>query len=581
MTVGHGIGLGVGSTEAVAVVQASDAPLADPPVLVEPATLRVSPTAATLGAPADEPGVLSGFVARVGDAEAVAGADGTGYLAEDLVATATASLLATAVRHFPGLPADPTVVATHPARWSETLVAAQRAAFDRTGLSAVMLVPDAAAAVRWYQADRNPADGAVVAVCDFAAAGVTVSLVRTGATPLLLPPSTFAARFGGDGIDRMIAEHVLGAADAYLGPIDPADPATRADLDRVRARCRTAKEQLSTATEVVVPVPVGGGASVTLTRADLDEILRGPLEGALSLVPETARAHDLDPAAVSAVLLTGGGAAIPLLSALAEALPAPAVTAPHPGRTATHGAAILAAGGAGVPAIAGAAGVGAAAGAIAAGDSEADTDSLPAVPPPATPTAFTEAGPGRTVQPAAQAAPVTAVTAPAGEPRNRAAMVAGGVGAALVIAALVGAVALSGSDGTAGTPHPHLEPQPTTVASAAPTTTPRRTSTVPVSTAEVAVAPAAPTTWEPLPTAAPAPTTATARPSIPTRTTQARPTTTTATTTTTVPPTTTTTTTVAPTTTTTTTTTMTTTAPAPEPEPEPEPEPDDKGPVAS
>ncbi|MGW5075941.1 Hsp70 family protein [Rhodococcus sp. NPDC004095] len=573
MAVGHGIGLGVGDTEAIAVVQSSDAPLTDPPVLVEPATLRVSATAATLGAPAGEPGVLSGFASRVGDPDGVTAADGTVYLAEDLVATATASLLATAVRQFPGLPADPTVVAIHPARWDDTTVAAQRAAFDRAGLAAVSLTPDAVAAVRWFEAAHGATGESVVAVCDFAAAGLTVSLVRTGAEPRLLPPSTFSSLFGGDSFDRTIAEHVLGTAAADLGPLDPADPGVRADVERLHVGCRTAKEQLSTIDETTIDVTVGGAAAaVTLTRADLDEMLRGPLEGALSLVEETLRAHELAPSALHTVLLTGGGAAMPLLSELTGALPAPATVAPHPNVATVQGAAILAAGGAGRSGTAGGAGqsgtaggaaLGAAAAVASAGpgvdvSGDADTDSLPVVPTPATPTAFTEAGPGSTVQPAAAVTP--AAPAPA---RNRLVMVAAGVGAALVVAAIAGAVTMSRSGDTPGTPLPHLDPLTT---SARAVTTTRATTPPPVATTtEIEVDTVTPTTAPPTRTAAPVTTTVALPPPVATTT---RPVTTTKTTTEpedTTPPEETTT-----TDDTTTTTTTTTTEPEPEPEPETE-----------
>ncbi|GAA4485397.1 hypothetical protein GCM10023094_40160 [Rhodococcus olei] len=454
MADGQGVGLGVGTTWAVAVLQAADAPLTDPSVLVEPATLRLSDTAAELGAPEDEPGVLAGFVAHVGDPAGVATADGAAYRAEDLVATATAGLLATAVDRFPGLPDDPGVAAAHPARWDDATVSALRAAYDRAGLEPVTLVPDAVAAVAWLEAAHGPVGDGLVAVYDLGAAGVTVSLVRTGSRPDLLRPATFSTLFGGDSLDDMVVEHVLVSAAPDLGLLDPTDPTTRAELDRLRARCRDVKEQLSSTDAVTVPVTAAGAdTAVTVTRAELEEMLRGPLAGSLSLVEETVRAHELDPAQLRSVLLTGGGAAIPMLAELAATLPVPVVAAPDPNRIAVHGAAILAAHGGAVPV------AGSAAAAGAAPVAERDTDSLPAVPAPATPTAFTEAGPGR---------PVHAPTPPPG-PRGRVPLVAAGIAVALVVAAVAGAAAMSRSEDTGGRPLPQSEPTTTATVDPAPT----------------------------------------------------------------------------------------------------------------
>lgn len=586
MTVQHGIGLGVGNTDAIAVLQSSDAPLTDPSTLVEPATLRISATAAMLGAPRSEPGVIGRFVDAVGDPDGITAADGTVYLAEDLVATATASLLATAVQQFPGFAGNPALVSVHPARWDGSRVDALRSALDRAGLSSVRLVPDAVATVGWYEATQGPLDGGTIAVCDVGAAGLTVSLIGAGDEPHLLVPPTFSPLFGGDSFDDTVSEYVLGVAAADLDGFDPADADIRADLGRLRDGCRAAKEELSAADAATIPVSIGDSATeVTVTRSQFDEMMRGPLEGALALVVEVLRAHDVDTATLRAVVLTGGGAAIPLLLELAElagSLPAPAIVAPKPAHTAVHGAAILAAGmvsGGGAAALPGAAAAGAAAAAgIAgdAGDDDAVTDFLPVVVPQEQPAAFTQAGFGNPVLPVAAgvaAAATPAAAAPAGDPadaspvRGRRTLVAAGVTLALLFATIAG-VAMTRGESADTPPQGVVAPVTSTTTATttkhAPTTTtaaPRTTEATTPRSTEASLPPPV-TTAVPAP---PPPVVTTAKPPAPTTTTK----------TTTKPPAETeeeeeTTTTEPPTETETETETATETEPTPEPEPDPE-----------
>lgn len=427
MGVGYGVGLDVGTNWAIAVGRVAGAPVDGSEPVVEHSTSRLSETGTET-----EPGALP----------------------EDVLATATASLLVTTADRIPDLTGDPQVVATHPARWDAETVAAQRAAFDRAGLGPVRLVPDAVAAVAWLEATHGPLDAGVVAVFDLGAAGVTVSLVRVGDTAHLLPPSVYSTLFGGDSFDRMVLEHVLGSAAADLDPFDPSDPGTRAELDALRDRCRAAKEELSTTRSVTVPVHVAGsGTEVTVSRAELDELLHGPLAAALSLTEETVRAHEVDPALLRSVLLIGGGARLPALVELAATLPVPAVIAPDPDRVVARGAALLAVGALSADAEAVLAEPDPPLTAADTARSEADTDSLPVVPPTAMPTAYTEAGTG---QPVRTAAPPT-------ERRGRGPLIAAVVLAAIAIAAVTAAAVTALSAGTGGAPIPEvvtLEPPP-------------------------------------------------------------------------------------------------------------------------
>ncbi|MGW4479475.1 Hsp70 family protein [Rhodococcus triatomae] len=515
MTVGHGIGLGVGNTDAIAILQSSDAPLTDRPVLVQPATLQISATAARLGAPRDEPGVISGFLGAVGDPDGLIDADGTRYLAEDLVATATASLIATASRQFPGFPADSARVAVHPVRWNESQVGALRAAFDRGGLSAVRLTSDAVAAAAWFEATQTPPGEGVVAVCDFGANGLTVSLVRTEGDEPRLVSSTFSSLFGADRVDGLLADHVIGLADHVLGVTHPDHTDSDAGRDLLLDRCRAAKERLSAVDAVTIPVDLGSVGEVSVTRSQFADLVREFLDGVLALIAETL---DGDGDVVRGVLLTGGGAAIPSLAELAaSALPAPVVVAAHPTRTAVHGAAILAAGivGSATPPAAPVAG---------SGLDGTLTDRLPVVEPPRRPLAFTESAIGDPVPVAETAVPAEAVrAAPARDAStpSRRALVAAGIALFLLVVTIAGAAAATrgGNGGTTPLPGttPAVPPAPaattparatatTTTRSAVPTT-PRSATTVRSPASAATTAPPVATTQRPSAAATPTVTT--------------------------------------------------------------------------
>ncbi|MFI6433790.1 Hsp70 family protein [Rhodococcus oryzae] len=554
-----GLGLGVGGTNAVAVLHTIESPRtgAEPATIARRATLQLTAAGeAILGSPLDAPDVISGFAAHAGDPAGLVIGDGSAYLAEDLVATAMHSLVHEAAEAFPGLSEQPEIVATHPARWSDATAQSMRDALAHVGLAGVTLVPEPVAAVTWLEAAHGTLGDAIVAVFDLGGAGLDISLVRTGTDAGLLRPSTFTTRFGGDTFDQAILEHVLGSAAGDLGPVDLSDPATRAELSVLRRRCAEAKEALSTATETQIAVELAGAtATVTLLRSELEELLESSITGSLDLVEQTISAHDLALSDVCALLLTGGGSAMPLVSRLAEAtVGLPTVLPPRPGYTGAHGAAIIAAGGAAGDAITTVAAAATVAAVRTDIDGDADTVIMPAVSVAGPPTAFTEAGPGRPVLPVlldpdpVPLAPAAA-TPIAAAPRfrfQRTTAITAAAGVILAVALVGLVVSLRSADAPAtavpviapsATPKVTVSLRPTTTTTKAPASTTARSSKTssPASTAPTTTV--APTTQAPPPviTTPPAQPSPSHRPTTttPKTTTTTKPTTTTETTTTT------------------------------------------------
>ncbi|WP_338769415.1 Hsp70 family protein [Nocardia vulneris] len=348
MTQRVALGITVGASNSVAVAAAGED---SDSVCTRPSVLRLSAGAPpALGATA--PGearhsrevLLEGFLARVGDPVDMLAEDGTPHSAADLVATAVTCLmdaLATGSRE-PG-----STVACHPAWWSAHTVDIQRAAFDRSGLREVTLVPEPIAALRWLTATHGPRTDGPVVVYDLGATGLTVSVLRTGDHARLLGTPLRSTDIAGAEFDLLTMRYVL-ANVTDANDLDPFDPAVERELATLRERCRTAKEELSINTATVVRVRLNPAdphsSNVRLVRGELEDLLRAPLLRSTDLVRDAVHRAGLAIGDIGGVLLTGGGGAIPLVAELISSeFGLPVLAAPAPAQTSARGAALLAA----------------------------------------------------------------------------------------------------------------------------------------------------------------------------------------------------------------------------------------------
>ncbi|WP_067831051.1 Hsp70 family protein [Nocardia inohanensis] len=322
MSQGLALGITVGSSNTVAVTASGGQ-----------RKLAVRPS--TLGA---EPEVPESFLSRVGDPVDIRTHDGTAVRAADLVVAAIARAMDDA-----GHPA--TAVACYPAWWTQHTVEVQRAALTAAGLDSVALVPEPAAAMRWLQeVHESTHDGAMV-VYDLGATGLTVSVARTGAMSGLLGEPVRTTTVAGAEFDLLTMRYVLAFAVGEKD-FDPFDPMVEQELAALRVRCKIAKEALSKSTATTVPVrlPVLGAVDVRLVRDELEDLFRGPLLGSIDLVHEAVRRAGLTPGELDGFLLTGGGAAIPLITELLSSeFGVPVAAATDPAHLSAHGAALLAA----------------------------------------------------------------------------------------------------------------------------------------------------------------------------------------------------------------------------------------------
>jgi hypothetical protein len=333
------LGLSIGATNLAAVT--ADHGITRKPVLT---LYRQRPP--EVGVPSenprlDEPGlVINDFVDRVGDPIGIVAADGSVHRGEALVVDGLRAL-ASAVG---GRTLSESVAVAYPAHWGSAAVDALGTALTRAAQQSnrdrarpLTLIPDAAATLFAVRATPGiPARG-VVAVCDFGGSGTSITLVDAAAEYQPLAPTFRHPDFSGDLIDRALLTAVL----ANMPSADASDPSGTSAIDslgRLRAGCRTAKEQLSSSTVTTLP-----DGDIRLTRNELDDAIRESLNGFLAVLEEAVRGNGIRSSDLAAVVSVGGGANIPAVTTmLSGRLRVPVITTPRPQLAAAIGAALRA-----------------------------------------------------------------------------------------------------------------------------------------------------------------------------------------------------------------------------------------------
>ncbi|WP_125079380.1 Hsp70 family protein [Mycobacterium sp. P7213] len=337
---GPALGMSVGATTLAAVT--ADRAIARRPVLTlfrdRPSQIGMPSENSAVSSELHDRGlVVTDFVDRVGGGGPVVASDGSTHRAEQLLAD---GLHALAYAVTEGRPIPPAVAVTYPAHWSRDAVGALRTALARVSEWAqhpVSLVSDATAALTALQANPGLPEHGIIAVCDFGGSGTNVTLVdaERGFEPI--SATRRSTVFSGDVIDQALLDHVV----ADLGGNGDGPP-TVGSLTRLRSQCRDAKEQLSSET---VAELAGFHGGVWLTRIELDEALRQPLEGFFTVLQNTLADNEIGPDALSAIVSVGGGANMPsVTTGLSQRFGVAVISSPRPQLTAAIGAALSVAG---------------------------------------------------------------------------------------------------------------------------------------------------------------------------------------------------------------------------------------------
>lgn len=203
----------------------------------------------------------------------------------------------------------------------------------------VVLESAAVAAVR--SAAGAQALPATVAVLDVGAESSSVAVVAdTDTDPHVVGRPTVLTGRGGREFDRRLIRHTVDwlAATGHELAVDDAE--AREIADKLAADLRNAKEQLSTRPSVSLSSAVtGSDTELRIVRSEFDEVVGDTVQAIVGMVRSSvANCDAAEP--VGAVLLAGGGAAVPLLSQLISAeLGLPVVLDDDPATLAVRGAA--------------------------------------------------------------------------------------------------------------------------------------------------------------------------------------------------------------------------------------------------
>ena len=440
----YGLGVDLGTTRAAAAVhrdgitsvvtlgiQSATMPSAvfvpdDGPVLVGEAALRRGLAEPTR--------IAREFKRRMGDSEPLL-IGGAPWSPTGLTSRLLEAVLAT-VTEREGSP--PSAVAlTHPANWGPFKTALLAEAARACGLPDAVLRSEPEAAALHYASQARVPVGALVAVYDLGGGTFDAAVLRKGIDGFeTVGHPEGLERFGGIDVDAAVLGHVRQVLGEVLEELDPADPAARSAMARLRHECVEAKEALSADVEVsirvVLPTVV---TEVRLTRAELESMVAPVLGDTVAALRRALASAGVEPSDLEAVLLVGGASRMPLVARLvtAELGRAVAVDA-HPKHAIALGAALAAGAGQEV----------AATGAAPLAAQTVDTDPDEVVAARA-PEPIVEEASEQTTTPT----PVgeSAVMAPSTSRRKRAL-----AGAVVGVVAVVGAVLLATAGGGTDTP---------------------------------------------------------------------------------------------------------------------------------
>lgn len=207
--------------------------------------------------------------------------------------------------------AEPPVAVAVPGWWAPRALARVRDALGRQGLN-VLLVNDAEAAItECVHSGHELPD--TVAVLSLRAEQSSVVIVRScNEKPTALLSPTQVHDEGGVALDTAVLQHLVRGLTGLGELIDTSDPDTIVAARSALPQARALREALSTtATESVSPQLPGVSQAIRIVRSELEE-LAAPLADAIIGLLKGAIEQSDEP--VGAVLLTGGLAAMPLIS---------------------------------------------------------------------------------------------------------------------------------------------------------------------------------------------------------------------------------------------------------------------------
>jgi molecular chaperone HscA len=200
-------------------------------------------------------------------------------------------------------------VITVPAYFDDAQRQATKDAAKLAGIEVLRLLNEPTAAALAYGLEKK--QNGLFAVYDLGGGTFDITILRLDDGVFEVKSTGGDSQLGGDDMDRAIASVLLSAMTGS----DDASAAPRSVVRLALDLARRAKHGLTDADVVDVEVPAAGGAarSVSITRAQLDDLIRPLVERTGSACKRAMRDAGVTPAEIDGVILVGGSTRVPLV----------------------------------------------------------------------------------------------------------------------------------------------------------------------------------------------------------------------------------------------------------------------------
>jgi molecular chaperone DnaK len=198
-------------------------------------------------------------------------------------------------------------VITVPAYFNDAQRTATRDAGRIAGLDVLRIINEPTAASLAYGLDKRHAG--LIAVYDFGGGTFDVSILRVEDGVFQVLSTNGDTHLGGDDIDLLLMQRVLGDAGSGLSRI----ASSGSEIQELRQAVIQAKLDLSDSDETEIRV---GAYRKRITRAEFDALIRPIVDRTLDPCRQALADAELDASQIDEVVLVGGSTRIPLVRRL-------------------------------------------------------------------------------------------------------------------------------------------------------------------------------------------------------------------------------------------------------------------------
>jgi actin-like ATPase involved in cell morphogenesis len=196
----------------------------------------------------------------------------------------------------------------------------------QAGLDQFTVISDLEAAAAHYAHRERLVEGDEIAVYELGASAFSVAVARLTSAGITIGPVGTVKGVSGDDFDRLIAADVDRQLDGAVSALNVDEPVGSRAVDRLGHECEHAKIQLSEHENAIVQVllPYSPARSSTrvrqsevqLTRSAFEAMIVTALEATAEATHRALQSAQVTPEQLAGVLVIGGSARIPLVSAV-------------------------------------------------------------------------------------------------------------------------------------------------------------------------------------------------------------------------------------------------------------------------